>query len=167
MQRKRGAGYRPDIPLDAESEGDRDWRQLGAHLLEISRAIGTTSMLGIGMTSLIRLHTYSIFSGDGLVHHDPQDRGHIERPVSHSLTLLGPGRTCEDFHHVRSCPFSGFRAHVVTHLPEKGLDPSCTGTRALRRVPQACPGPDHRSHLRGGADNGERQKRHRPLAIVA
>ena len=129
------------IPLDGESEGDRDWRQLGSHLLEISRAIGTTSMLGIGMTSLIRLHTYSIFSGDGLVRHDPHDRGHIERPVSHSLTFLGPGRTCEDFHHVRICTEPAVRCcHMDIHRSPEYGSVALTGRSILRRHVGVAPG---------------------------
>ena len=91
----RRGGASPDFAGEGEA---RDYRQLGSHLLSVHRYIGSRPLLVIGMTAMIRLHTYSIFSGDGSL---DDERGEIERPVTHTLTLLGPGRSAEDYHHVR------------------------------------------------------------------
>lgn len=111
VQYRRGPNRGEAQPIADEEDATRDWRQLGTHMLSIHRFIGSRPLCLIGMTSMIRLFTYSIFSGDGSV---SNDRGVIERPVSHTLTLLGPGRSAEDYHQVRLVLFRCLTCHDLT-----------------------------------------------------
>ena len=99
-----------DTVDDAE---DRDWRQIGTYLLAIHRRIGSKPMLVIGLVALLRLYTYTIFDSDGLVE---ARSGVVERPITHTMPLLGGQRAAEDLHHVRLQSVVGFRVCITTSI---------------------------------------------------